>query len=72
MEIAYLNEYLKSDCKIIVLDEIGRFELEGKGWANILSELINSEKQLYLVVRKEWINKIIEKYKIDDYKIIQI
>jgi len=67
-----LKESIKSDCKIIVLDEIGRFELKEKGWANILSELIDSNKQLYLVIRKEWVNEIIAKYNITDYKIITL
>jgi len=67
-----LQKAINSDCKIIVLDEIGRSELEGKAWADSLSELINSDKELYLVVRKEWVADIIENYKIDDYKIIQI
>jgi len=70
--IKLLQKAINSDNKIIVLDEIGRFELENKGWSNILSELINSEKELYWVVRKEWVNKVIEKFEIDNFRIIQI
>ena len=29
-------------------------------------------QQLYLIIRKEWVNKIIAKYNITDYKIITL
>jgi len=67
-----LEKALNSNCDSIVLDEIGRFELDDKGWANILPSLIQSDKELYFVVRKEWVSEIIEKYKIANYVITQI
>ncbi len=48
---------------IFILDEVGRLELEGKGWHNTLMQLTKLKKaKLLLVVRKEFQQQIIEKY----------
>jgi len=63
---------INSNADYIVLDEIGRFELDSKGWANIIPALLESNKDLFFVVREEWVSEFIKKYQIIDVNIIRI
>lgn len=67
-----------SVCKLIVIDEIGYLELEGNGYEPELSEYINYFKEktdsqiLMLVVRNSLLNKVIEKYELDDAQVLSL
>lgn len=51
--------------KLMMIDEIGKLELEGKGWFESLIQLIQvSKSNLILSVREEVINEVIEKFRI--------
>lgn len=67
-----IEKAILSTTEILVLDEIGRLELEDKGWANILSQMLKSDKELYLVFRKEYVLELINKFSIADYQIVNI
>ena len=68
-----LQKAIKNPTKVIVLDEIGKLELEdNKGWAPVLKDLLQTKTQLFLVVREEWVSKFIEKYQLGSYQIIQV
>ncbi|TNF40999.1 MAG: hypothetical protein EP310_07955 [Bacteroidetes bacterium] len=60
------NEILmNSKSKLIIIDEVGRLELEDKGWAQSLKHIItDSKSHLLLSVRKEVLREIAEKFKI--------
>ncbi|KAF0237386.1 MAG: hypothetical protein FD181_1952 [Prolixibacteraceae bacterium] len=60
------NEILmNSQSKLIIIDEIGKLELEGRGWAHSLEQLLKkSGSHLILSVRKEVIDKVTEKFMI--------
>jgi nucleoside-triphosphatase THEP1 len=60
------NEILMNTLsKLIIIDEIGKLELEGGGWAPSLEQLIaNSKSHLLLSVREEVIDEVFEKFKI--------
>lgn len=44
----------------IVIDEIGKLELKGKGFYNLLVELLASDKNLHLVVRDYLLEDVLE------------
>lgn len=67
-----LEKAINSNADYIVLDEVGRFELEEKGWSSIIPALLKSDKELFFIVREEWVNGFIEKYQITDFEIIRI
>ena len=54
----------------IYLDEIGILELHDQCFNKILKQLIDSNLDVYVVIREELIKPIIEKYLIKEYKII--
>ncbi len=48
---------------VVFLDEVGPLELEGKGHADCLRTLLNSDlDKLYLSVRKECLAKVVKKF----------
>ncbi len=59
-----LENAINSNAEYIVLDEIGRFELDSKGWANIIPALLESDKDLFFVVREEWVSEFIKRFNI--------
>lgn len=64
---------MNSQSKLIIIDEVGRLELEDKGWAQSLNQIItDSKSHLLLSVREEVINEVTEKFKISPEIIFNI
>ena len=58
---------------LVVIDEIGIFELGGKIWADAISHLVSkSEKMMIWVVRDTLIERVIEKWSVQKPVIIDI
>ena len=63
------NTLLKAQRKnsVIIIDEIGPFELDGKVWHNsLVHHLEKTQNILLLSVRKKLVNNIIKKYKLNN------
>ena len=67
-----LRNAILSNTEVLVLDELGKFELEGNGWANVFSEMLDSNKELYLVFREEYVSDLIAKFSITDYQVVKL
>ncbi len=57
---------------IAVIDEIGRFEIEGHLWSPALSRLLQQDNLIILVVRKKFIQSIINKWHLKNVSIIEV
>ena len=57
---------------IAVIDEIGRFEVEGHLWAPALSRLLQLDGIIILVVRKKFIQSIINKWHLKNVSILDV
>lgn len=56
---------MNSTSELIIIDEIGKLELEGKGWVNAVKQLVTGSKaHLILSVREEFVKEICEKFSI--------
>lgn len=61
------------DCDIVVVDEIGPFELAGKGWHQPIVQLMDEPNLLKLfVVRNSLIKEICNHYSITHYSLVQV
>jgi nucleoside-triphosphatase THEP1 len=61
--LAGKEELLLNKTQIKVIDEIGKLELEGKGWCESLYQIIeDSDSNLLLSVREEVLNEVILKF----------
>jgi nucleoside-triphosphatase THEP1 len=68
-----MNNSQFSNKDLVVVDEVGIFELEGKIWADALSRLTEQgDVSMILVVRDTLVEKVIRKWDIKDPVIIDI
>jgi nucleoside-triphosphatase THEP1 len=59
--------------KLVVIDEIGNLELEDRGWASHVTDLLNiSNNNLILSVRDSLTAKVIEKWSLKEYTIFHV
>lgn len=66
-ELALSVKYLEH-CNVVFIDEIGPFELAGKGWAKSFEEILKHlEKPLVVSVRESLLEEIIQKW---DLKVV--
>lgn len=67
-----LNSPEASLCKIIIIDEVGSLELENKGWANSITNILNtSSSHLIISVRDTATEQVIEKWKFRNYSVFK-
>jgi nucleoside-triphosphatase THEP1 len=58
---------------LIIIDEVGRLELQNSGWANSIEKLLISKRNpILMVVRDEFINDIIDKWNITPVEIFNV
>lgn len=68
-----LRQALLSDCRIIVIDEIGKLELNGGGWAGNISELLAvTNKHLIITVRDAFIEDVTGWLKISNRTVFDV
>ena len=61
------------DKEIVVIDEIGKLELQGKGWTKSFNTLLkNNKNHLLISVRKDFKNDIIKKWKLENYQVFDV
>ena len=65
-----VEKNLKS--QIVLIDEIGAWELQGQGWASSLNELIiNCEMPLIITVRKSFLELVVENWMLQNPLVIE-
>jgi len=47
---------------LAIMDEVGRFELDGKVWASSLIQLVQNDKPVLMVVRQVFVREVIDKF----------
>ena len=71
---SYIEEtvdmFLHGNVSPIYLDEIGLLELDNKGYHEVLNKLLEEDKDLVLVIRKDLLFKVLDKYEITDFELI--
>ncbi len=66
-----LSENINS--QIVIIDEVGKLELDDKGWADSLSALIHySDHHILMAVRENFAEKVIAKWNIEQYNVFNI
>ena len=67
-----IRELIKNKVSPIYLDEIGLLELDDLCFHNIFTEMLSSKLDLFVTIRKDLLKKVISKYKIKEYNIIDV
>jgi nucleoside-triphosphatase THEP1 len=64
----WMHKGFEENNPIFVLDEAGKFELDGFVWDNILKQILQQNKgTLIVTVRNKFVKKIIEKYQLSSH-----
>jgi nucleoside-triphosphatase THEP1 len=58
--------------RVVIIDEVGRLELNNQGWSGSISELTDSPVTLVLVVRDEFVGEVKSKWHLRDATIFHI
>ncbi len=56
----------------VFIDEIGPLELSGKGFNHLLERVLETGKDVYITVRDRFVQGVIEKFKIQDFRMIWV
>ncbi|NIM16298.1 MAG: hypothetical protein GTO45_30240 [Candidatus Aminicenantes bacterium] len=64
-----IDEIIKKGIEPVFIDEIGPLELRGEGFCEILNEVLNTGKDVYISVRSHCVEDVIEKFNIQRYVI---
>lgn len=57
---------------VFVLDEIGALELSSSGFDKLLVKLLEYSNDLIICVRRKFLEQVCNKYKIENYKLINV
>ncbi len=76
-EIAYISLLKQIDLFLnrsitFVLDEIGALELSSSGFDKLLNRLLEYNQDLIICVRTKFLEEVCNKYKIRNYKVINV
>jgi len=70
----WVKEHLADDSiKFIIIDELGRLELQDKGFAKILKFALanKGDKNLILVIQSKLQKQMVEKFALSDFKVLK-
>ena len=56
----------------VFLDECGRMEIEGKGYAPVISLLKNRDVDLYITLRRPFVEDFVRAFSIVDYSLVPV
>ena len=71
--LGVLEDAAKLGKSPIVIDEIGKLELNGGGWAPFLDSYVSDASKTFLVtVRKDFLQSIIKKWQLRNFKIFDV
>jgi nucleoside-triphosphatase THEP1 len=72
-ELALDPDYI-AESELIVIDEVGPFELKGKGWANSIRKILDKlpDKTMIWVIRKHLLDDVYAHFNIQPYKVYHI
>ena len=66
------RELIKKQVSPLFLDEIGLLELDNLCFHNIFTEMLDSGLDIFVTIRKDLLEKMIEKYKIKEYNLFDV
>jgi nucleoside-triphosphatase THEP1 len=59
--------------QLICIDEVGPWELDNKGWASSINNLLlHSKTPMILIVRERLVNEVIENWNLKNYKVFNV
>jgi len=67
----WMEESLKRKDEVLIIDEVGPMELEGRGWAGLLDRLVRNTDTLQLwSVREQLVSQVMERWYVGSTQVI--
>lgn len=66
-----VDDFLEDHITPIYIDEVGKLELSGGGYHNVLRQILKSGADLFIAVRDDLVDSILAYFEIKDYELIQ-
>ena len=64
---------MNADVQLIIIDEVGRLEMRNKGWGPAINGILNKpDQKVLMTVRREFVEKVIDKWSIKAYIICDV
>ncbi len=63
---------IKDKTSPLFLDEIGLLELDDQCFHQLFKKLLSSKLEIYVTIRKDLLEKVLKKYKIIEYNLIDV
>jgi nucleoside-triphosphatase THEP1 len=70
--ISVLAESAADNCSLVVIDEVGKLELNNQGWSANIAELVNGSSVLLFAVRDSFTEQVIQKWNLKDYSVFTV
>ena len=70
--INILTKSALNNSSLVVIDEIGKLELNDQGWAANVAELVNGSSVLLFAVRDSFTGQVIKKWNLKDYSVFTV
>jgi nucleoside-triphosphatase THEP1 len=70
--INVLNKSAVDKPHIVVIDEVGKLELNNQGWSTNITELVNGHSIMLLAVRDSFTEQVIEKWNLKHYSVFTV
>lgn len=70
--LAALSRALNNKTSVVIVDEVGKLELNDKGWSEKIPGLLDIVPVLILVVRNSFADRVVSKWNIEDYSIFPV
>jgi nucleoside-triphosphatase THEP1 len=67
-----LSRASNMNTSVVVIDEVGKLELDGRGWSAHVTELMNGSSLLVLAVRNIFTKQVIEKWDLKDCSVFEV
>lgn len=65
------TNHINMSSQFVIIDEIGRLELKGGGWSNLLETVFNENVTPIITINEKFINRAIIHWNIDKYLILK-
>ncbi len=63
---------LRPGLDVVVLDEIGPWELAGRGWAREIDALVDAREHLLLVVRRSCLSDVLARWRLEGARVLDV
>jgi nucleoside-triphosphatase THEP1 len=67
-----LSKSAADNCSLVVIDEVGKLELNSQGWSDNINELIKTSSILLLAVRNTFAKQVIQKWDLKNYSVFTV